>query len=55
MAHTHNQDFDSHITTLDKSNQQTKKYIFGLNSKIASINSRLHQLENINARLTNLE
>jgi hypothetical protein len=55
MAHTHNQDFDRCITTLDKGNEKTKKQISNLNSNIASINFRLHQLDIINAWLTDLE
>jgi outer membrane murein-binding lipoprotein Lpp len=54
MAHTHNQDFDSHILALDNSHTQTKNEIKEITSNIATLNSKFDTLsENVKNLTTN--
>jgi hypothetical protein len=54
MAHTHNQDFDSCILSLDTTHNQTKNDIKGLTYNISTLNSKFETLSKEVKNLTSL-
>jgi len=54
MAHTCNQYLDNCLHALDKSHEQTKKYISDITSSIATLNSQLTQLDTLSGTIDRL-
>jgi hypothetical protein len=54
MAHTLNQDWEQHLTTLDKAHDQTHIDIYSITSSIGNLKSWLAPLESLLTSITQL-